>query len=153
MPMGTDSNKVAFDECNLWLVNERLAFHNYLASDKTLTSMPITGSTSTKEPDLLALHVYDNPILVSEGSKLPLASITVVELKKPMRNDAKSGELPRSASGIRGSSKAGRTRQRPGRRHGLAPEAGGYSSRYFWCFARMLLARRSIDLRLNWLKS
>ncbi len=92
MPMGNDSNKVTFDECNLWLVNERLAFHNYLASDKALTSMPITGSTSTKEPDLLALHVYDNPILVSEGAKLPLASITVVEIKKPMRNDAKSGE-------------------------------------------------------------
>ena len=92
MPMGKDSNQVAFDSCNLWLIDERLAFHNYLTSDKTLTSMPITGSTETKEPDICALNVYDNPILVSEGTKLPLASIVVVEIKRPMRNDAKEGE-------------------------------------------------------------
>ena len=49
--------------------------------------MPITGSKDTKEPDLCALNVYDNPILVSGGTKLPLASIVVVEIKRPMRND------------------------------------------------------------------
>ena len=80
------------DSCNLWLVDERLAFHDYLASDKTLASMPITGSTDTKEPDLCALNVFDNPILVSEGQRLPLASIVVVEIKRPMRNDAAEGE-------------------------------------------------------------
>jgi hypothetical protein len=92
MPMGKDSSQVAIDSCNLWLIDERLAFHNYLASDKTLSSMPITGSTETKEPDICALNIYDNPILVSEGSKLPLASIVVVEIKRPMRNDANEGE-------------------------------------------------------------
>jgi len=92
MPMRTDSNGVMPDSCNLWLLDERLAFHDYLASDETLSSMPITGSTETKEPDLLALNVFDNPILVSEGHKLPLASIVVVEIKRPMRNDAAGGE-------------------------------------------------------------
>lgn len=92
MPMGKDSNEVFLDSCNLWLIDERLAFHNYLASDKTLNSMPITGDMSTKEPDICALNVCDNPILVSEKQSLPLASITVVEIKRPMRNDAKAGE-------------------------------------------------------------
>jgi len=92
MPMRKDSNGVMPDSCNLWLLDERLAFHDYLASDKTLTSMPITNSTDTKEPDLCALNVFDNPILVSEGNKMPLASIVVVEIKRPMRNDAKAGE-------------------------------------------------------------
>lgn len=92
MPMRTDSNQVLFDSCNLWLLDERLAFHDYLASDKTLSSMPITRSPETKEPDICALNVYDNPILVSEGNRLPLASIVVVEIKRPMRNDASSGE-------------------------------------------------------------
>ena len=92
MPMQIDSNDKKFGGANLWLVDERLAFHEYLASDTTLNAMPITGSTSTKEPDLCALNVFDNPILFSEGEKLPLASIVVVELKKPMRNDAKAGE-------------------------------------------------------------
>lgn len=92
MPMRKDSNEVFMDMCNLWLVDERLAFHNYLASDKTLNSIPITGNNSTKEPDICALNVCDNPILVSDKESLPLASITVIEIKRPMRNDAKSGE-------------------------------------------------------------
>lgn len=92
MPMRKDSNEVLQDSYNLWLVDERLAFHNYLASDKILNSMPITGDRSGKEPDLCALNICDNPILVSEKQSLPLASITVIEIKRPMRNDAKSGE-------------------------------------------------------------
>lgn len=92
MPMGTTSDELHFDTCNLWLVDERLAFHNYLASDKALTAMPITTSDSTKEPDILALNVFDTPLLVAESTNLPLASIVVVELKRPMRNDAGPGE-------------------------------------------------------------
>lgn len=92
MPMGKDSNNIKLDSLNLWLIDERLAFHDYLASDKTIASMPITQATETKEPDLCALNVYDNPILVSEGTKLPLASIVIVEIKRPMRNDAAEGE-------------------------------------------------------------
>ena len=51
MPMRQTSDDVMFESCNLWLVDERLAFHDYLASDKTINSMPITDSKSTKEPD------------------------------------------------------------------------------------------------------
>ncbi len=92
MPMRYESNEISWGSCNLWLVDERLAFHDYLASDKTLKSMPITDSIETKEPDLLALNVYDNPLLVADNQSLPLASIVVVEIKRPMRNDARSGE-------------------------------------------------------------
>ena len=92
MPMGEDSGSAKFKSLNLWLVDERLAFHDYLASDKTLISMPITSSASTKEPDLLALNTYDNPVLVNDRIEMPLASITVVEIKRPMRDDAAEGE-------------------------------------------------------------
>ncbi len=92
MPMRYDSNEVMPDSCNLWLLDERLAFHDYLASDKAIASMPISDSTEKKEPDIIALNVFNNPILVSEGNKLPLASIVVVEIKRPMRNDAAKGE-------------------------------------------------------------
>lgn len=92
MPMREDSTGVFSDDINLWLIDERLAFHNYLASDKTLSSLPITDSSETTEPDILSLNIYDNPLLVSEGKSLPLATITIVELKRPMRNDASSGE-------------------------------------------------------------
>ena len=92
MPMQKSSDEIRFEDSNLWLVDERLAFHNFLASDKTLNSLPITDSKSTKEPDLLGLNVYDNPLLVNDGQSLPLASITVIEIKRPMRDDAKAGE-------------------------------------------------------------
>nr|WP_311456457.1 hypothetical protein [uncultured Capnocytophaga sp.] len=92
MPMQTTSEDIFSEESNLWLIDERLAFHNYLASDKTLNSMPITGSEENKEPDLFALNIYDNPLLVNNGKTPPLASITIVEIKRPMRNDFKEGE-------------------------------------------------------------
>jgi uncharacterized protein YaaR (DUF327 family) len=92
VPMGYDTNDINKDGHNLWLVDERLAFHNYLASDKTLKSMPITDSTATKEPDILSLRFFDRPFLTAEGDRLPLASITVIEIKRPMRDDIKSGE-------------------------------------------------------------
>ena len=93
MPMRTDSTEVLLDNCNLWLVNERLAFHDYLASDIPLKRIPVSGSTSRKKPDLVALNVFDNPVLVSESTAVPLASIVIVELKRPMRDNASSGEI------------------------------------------------------------
>ena len=92
MPMRKDSNDVFPENCNLWLLDERLVFHDYLASDKPIKSMPISNSKEANEPDILALNFYDQPILVSEKQTPPLASITVVEIKKPMRNDASAGE-------------------------------------------------------------
>lgn len=92
MPMRKTSNEVRMDSCNLWLIDERLAFHNFLASDKPLAETPILDTDEAKEPDLFALNVYDEPILVSEGARLPLASIVVIEIKRPMRNDAAAGE-------------------------------------------------------------
>ena len=91
MQMRATSDDVPPDASNLWLVDERLAFHNFLASDKTIKSMPITGSDSALEPDLLALQRTDVPMLVAEGERMPLASITVVEIKRPMASDARAG--------------------------------------------------------------
>lgn len=90
--MRMDSSQLPLESCNLWLIDERLAFHDYLASDKPLKSIPITASGDGKEPDICVLNVFDQPILVSEGTKLPPASIEIVEIKRPMRNDAKAGE-------------------------------------------------------------
>lgn len=91
MPMRVTSNDIAAVASNSWIIDEGLAFHDYLASDKTIRSMPITKSSSTLELDFLALRVPEGPVLVSEGETLPLASIHVVEIKRPMRNDAAPG--------------------------------------------------------------
>lgn len=94
VPMRTESNDLGPDGSNLWIIDERLAFHDYLASDKTLKSMPVTGSESTREPDIFSTRLIDSPVLAAEGEKLPLPSIVVVEIKRPMRKDATEDKNP-----------------------------------------------------------
>ena len=92
MPMQKDSTGIHSDNANLWVINENLAFHAYLGSDLPIKNMPITGSDSTKEPDICVLNLYDNPLLVNppDQNYCP-ASLTIIEFKRPMRNDAKAG--------------------------------------------------------------
>lgn len=118
IPMRKDSTEFGPDASNLWIIDERLAFHDYLASDKPLKGMPITGSDSTKEPDVLATRVAgpDTPVLAAEGQTLPLPSIVVIELKRPMRNDASEGKDPiQQCLGYVGQVRAGGVKTATGR--------------------------------------
>lgn len=92
MPLREESTTIKLNAGNLWMVDERLAFHDFLASDKTIKSYPITGAGDTKEPDIVVLNVFDQPVLLSESNQLPPASFEVIEIKRPLRNDAGSGE-------------------------------------------------------------
>lgn len=94
IPMRKDSNEIGTDASNLWIIDESLAFHAYLASDKTLASMPVTGSASPTRPDILATRLVNSPVLAAEGERLPLPSIVVVEIKRPMRKDATEDKNP-----------------------------------------------------------
>ncbi len=91
VPMRSTSTDPVYQRQNLWLVDERLAFHHFLASDLPLTSNPTTGSVSTKEPDVATIRVFENPMLVGQGS-VQQASITVIEIKRPMREGYQAGE-------------------------------------------------------------
>lgn len=82
-PMRHTSDDIEFEEMNLWVVDERLAFHSFLASDKTLKSIPVIDSNSSKEPDIA---VFDRAFAFSDSEELN--SVTIVEFKKP-DNDAK----------------------------------------------------------------
>jgi len=95
-PMRKESTDVGVDASNLWILDERLVFHDYLASDKAFKNIDITDDQSMKRPDVLTTRVIepDSPVLAAEGKKLPLQSIVVVELKRPMRNDATEGKNP-----------------------------------------------------------
>lgn len=95
-PMRAESVDVSNDASNLWILDERLVFHDYLASDKTFKQMPIVEDESRERPDILCTRNIqsDSPILAAEGNKLPLQSIVVVEIKRPMRNDATEDRNP-----------------------------------------------------------
>lgn len=81
-PMGEDSDTLPYEYHNLWLLDERLAFHAYVASDKKLKSNPHVKLNSKKEADLL---IFDFPWAFSEREK-ELTSMVVFELKRPGRD-------------------------------------------------------------------
>ncbi len=80
-PMRTTSDEVNYEDQNLWIIDERLSYHYYLASDKPLRSIPPAESSSKKEPDVL---VFDRPIALNDRPENErLEAITIIEFKRP----------------------------------------------------------------------
>lgn len=76
-PRKTDNKITSFENHNLWIVDERLNFTEYVSSD-----LPLNGA-NTERPDLL---VYNNRILF-RGDNDPSNPVTIFEFKKPLRDD------------------------------------------------------------------
>ncbi|MBR3245606.1 MAG: hypothetical protein IKF90_23380, partial [Parasporobacterium sp.] len=51
-PMQVTSNDVPFDDMNLWLIDDRLAYHHYLASDKKINTLPDLENDVDKRMDI-----------------------------------------------------------------------------------------------------
>jgi hypothetical protein len=90
-PMGKTSEDVLFDNHNLWLLDERLAYHKYLASDKPLRATEPLVNESRKELDLI---VFDKACAFVNSTDVPFQTITIVEFKRPMRDGYSSQENP-----------------------------------------------------------
>ncbi|AFV01101.1 MULTISPECIES: hypothetical protein [unclassified Dehalobacter] len=84
-PMRYTSDEISFEEMNLWIINERLAYHNFLASDKQMKSIPVIDSESD---DRMDIAIFDEAISFSDKDN-SFNSITIIEFKKPNRNDLK----------------------------------------------------------------
>lgn len=90
-PMGTTSDEVDLDGQNLWLVDEKLVYHSFLASDKELRTMPPIKSESKKEPDII---VFDKACAWTVSDDHPFSSIVIIEFKRPMREGYSDKENP-----------------------------------------------------------
>lgn len=80
-PMGKTSEEVRHEQQNLWLLDEKLTYHEYLASDKRIADLDDVDSTSTERPDIV---IYNTPFALAEGES-PHSSITIIEFKRPGR--------------------------------------------------------------------
>ncbi|MBD5169651.1 MAG: hypothetical protein HDT20_05990 [Oscillibacter sp.] len=132
-PMRHTSDDMPFEEMNLWVIDERLAYHKFLASDKTIKSLPEIDSTSTKELDIA---VFDRAFAFSEDDA-PLNTITIIEFKKP--DNTKDNPL-RQMGGYIDEIVSGRKK----RASGLA--FGDCSRTCFRCFAICDLTSKMISL-------
>jgi hypothetical protein len=83
-PLKATSEEVSFRNQNLWVIDERLAYHCYLASDKPLNQQKaVCDSLSIDRPDLL---VYNKAFAFVEDGE-PFQSIVVIEFKRPGRKN------------------------------------------------------------------
>lgn len=89
-PMRSTSDDTAYCEQNLWMIDERLTYQTFLSSDKQLRSLEGFESDSAKRPDLF---IYDQKLIYGEGDQ-PINSITVLEFKRPERDDYSQDDNP-----------------------------------------------------------
>ncbi len=82
------SDDLPYPEQNLWMIDERLTYHSFISSDPTLSTLDRVECNSKKRPDLF---IFDQQMVYGEGENAgvnsPVTSITLVEFKRPMRDD------------------------------------------------------------------
>lgn len=87
-PMRSTENK-DYDDHNLWLIDDKLAFHNFCASDVQFKNF-IEDSKSAERPDIV---IFDKPFIYAPNRE-SISSIVLIEFKRPKRNDYSLGKDP-----------------------------------------------------------
>lgn len=85
-PMGGDSNNTNYEEHNLWLLDERLVFSEYIASDRK-----ISAKIAPTEPDVV---VFDKKRSFRNGENEFSNPLTVFEFKRPKRENYSTDDDP-----------------------------------------------------------
>ena len=89
LPLGRISHDVDFSQQNFWIIDEKLSYHMYLASDRKLKTIDVVDTHSEERPDLV---VFNTPFAFIEGSP-PYRSIEIIEFKRPGREDYKENPI------------------------------------------------------------
>lgn len=77
-PMRADSQQLEIEDHNLWILDDRLAFFSFFASDRPLSQ--ISGSQSGREPDIALF--YDSCVAWRESDRA-CDTVILVEFKRP----------------------------------------------------------------------
>jgi len=75
IPRKTTTDKIRYEDHNLWLIDERLTFHELASSDIPLSDT--TTSKSKERPDVVVFSEMDEDRIAK--------SVSIIELKKPQR--------------------------------------------------------------------
>ena len=90
-PMTKTSDDIDYLQHNLWIIDEKLAYHHYLASDIKLKKIGEMENGSEKEPDIL---IFDSPFAFTDEQEQPYRNITIIEFKRPGREHYTDAENP-----------------------------------------------------------
>jgi hypothetical protein len=85
-PTRSSSDEIPVANMNLWLLDDRLYFHYYLASDMPIKEMKQTVKQQSEDrPDLAIFH---RPMAFSDSLD-QIGAVVLVEFKRPVRDDFK----------------------------------------------------------------
>lgn len=85
-PMIKDDREIEYESNNLWLLDERFNFTQYIASDKVISKV------DHKEPDLALF--FEEGKFFRNGENVITSPIAIVEFKRPKRTDYPDAENP-----------------------------------------------------------
>ncbi len=87
-PMKSTSDDIAYDTHNLWLIDEKLSYCNFISSD-----VPFDNDYKQERSDIMIL---DSPVAVSDDRNdgTVFDTIIIFELKRPMRDDYTDSDNP-----------------------------------------------------------
>lgn len=96
-PMRSTNADIPYNEQNLWMIDERLTYHSFIASDKQLRSIEMLKTSSALRGDVV---IFDEKILFADTNPElhPINSITIIEFKRPGRDDYTDTDNPLSQS-------------------------------------------------------
>lgn len=87
-PMTVDSTDITIDNHNLWVLDDRLAYYQYFASDKQIKQF-VKSSDSKKEPDIILFNGCT--LFERKNQNQP---VVIIEFKRPARTDYTDKENP-----------------------------------------------------------
>jgi len=83
-PLKKTTEDVRIENMNLWIIDEKLSYHHFLASDKPLNQIGETLEVDSDDrPDLL---IFNRPFAFADSGP-PFSAIVIIEFKRPARND------------------------------------------------------------------
>ena len=122
-PMQVTSDDLKLDDMNLWLIDDRFSYHHFLASDIPLKSIPILENTEDKRMDIA---IFDTALSYTADPH-NINSITIVELKRPQRDDKDNDPVWQVLKYVR-DIKAGKVKKVNGR------DFGNMDNVSFYCY-------------------
>ena len=87
-PMTVESTDITIDNHNLWVLDDRLAYYQYFASDKQIKQF-VRSSDSKKEPDIILFNGCT--LFERKNQNQP---VVIIEFKRPARKDYTDEENP-----------------------------------------------------------
>lgn len=89
-PMHSSSEDVPPDRLNLWLLDDKLFYHTFLASDMKMSQYK--DEFSRESPDRPDIAIFKRPMAFSSNHEGKIQSVVIVEFKRPGRTSYDSGE-------------------------------------------------------------